>query len=111
MTDGPTWEQSIDFLLDCSDVPHARATAALLEQARDRWRGRVVPRTSMHSLLFTIPGQPYPFDQSVLVSWTDDVFEFQLVGGGVVQAADRCHEATAPAVLDAFLAQLVGGEA
>ena len=65
----------------------------------------------MHSLLFTIPGQPYPFDQSVLVSWTDDVFEFQLVGGGVVQAADRCHEATAPAVLDAFLAQLVGGEA
>lgn len=65
----------------------------------------------MHDLLFTVPGEDYPFTESVRVSWTDEVFEFTLyVEHGKVAAADRCHERNAPMVLESFLVQLVGDE-
>lgn len=105
------WDESVGSLLSRSSVPAALAVGSLLADAQPRWGGRVVPRTSMHDLLFTVPGYPYPFEDSVRVTWADGVFTFSLVEGGAVRTADHCHSENAPRVLDAFLAQLVGGEA
>ena len=108
MVNEPAWNDSVDSLRDRTAVPAAQAAARLLQQAEDRWEGRVVARMSMHDLLFTVPGQAYPFEEEVRVSWTDGVFEFVLTAQhGKVVAGDRCRE-TAPLVLDAFLSQLVG---
>jgi hypothetical protein len=104
------WDESVGSLLGRSSVPAALAAGTLLAEAKPRWLGRVVPRTSMHDLLFTVPGYPYPFEDSVRVAWADGVFTFSLVEGGAVRTADHCHSENAPSVLDAFLAQLVGGE-
>jgi len=111
MTDEPEWEESVSSLLGRSAVPAAQATGRLLDSARGRWEGRVVPRTSMHDLLFTVPGYPYPFEDSVRVAWSDDVFTFTLIVSSALQSADRARAGSAPAVLDSFLLQLVGGEA
>jgi hypothetical protein len=64
----------------------------------------------MHDLLFTVPGQEYPFDPVVRVRWSDDVYEFWLIADRHLVTADKCLEPTSPQVLDSFLAQLVGGE-
>jgi hypothetical protein len=66
----------------------------------------------MHDVLFTRPGDEYPFDQSVRVSWSDGVYEFLLLveGSRLVAAGDKCLAGPAPDVLDAFLVQLVGGD-
>ena len=60
----------------------------------------------MYDLLFTLPGDQYPFDETLRVSWDDGVFTFCLVASGVVVTADRCQEANIVAVLPAFLGQL-----
>ena len=62
----------------------------------------------MHDLVFTRPGDRYPFDESVDVAWDDGIFEFRLHTGQTLIAADRSHEDAAPDVLSAFLSQLVG---
>ena len=62
MSDGPDWEEQAQSLLERSMVPAAQAAGRLLASARAHWEGRVVPRTSMHDLLFTVPGYPYPFE-------------------------------------------------
>ena len=110
MSSDPDWDERVAALLSRSNVPAARATGALLAEAKERWEGRIVPRTSMHDLLFTVPGYPFPFESSVSVSWADDVFTVSLMDGPVVRTADRCRLENAAAVLDAHLAQLVGGE-
>jgi len=102
------WSTSVDALRRRGAVPAAQATASLLERAEARWLGRVVARTSMHDLLFTLPGDVHPFTESVRVAWDEHGYEFHLfVEHGKVKAADRCSEANAEAVLDAFLMQLV----
>lgn len=101
-------------------VPAALMNAELLADAEARRDGRVVSRSSMHDLLFTRPGDPFPFPMSVRVIADGDVFEFQLnrkgphwagplapTRGPNVVAEDRARWAKAPAVLDAFLMQLV----
>lgn len=87
----------------------ALVNADLLESARARWDGVVVARTSMHDLLFTLPGDPYPFERNVRVSWLNGTFEFRLIRNGLLVTADRCHELNSRLVLDSFLAQLAGG--
>lgn len=106
------WKESTEFLRGLKLVPEAQANAWLLDQARDRWASVVVARTSMHSLLFTMPEDAYPFDLTVLVSWRADVYEFTLAGSlKPLVTADRCFAVKAPAVLDAFLYQLAGAAA
>ena len=47
----------------------------------------------MHGLRFTVPGQGYPFEATVRVSWPDGTYQFRLTAkGGKVVAADRCAE-------------------
>lgn len=104
------WDESVGSLLGRSSVPAALAVGALLAEAKPRWDGRVVPRTSMHDLLFTVPGYQHPFEESVRVAWGDGIFTFTLEESGVVRTADHCRSESAPKVLDSFLAQLVGGE-
>lgn len=66
----PTWQMSLDYLQSLHEVPVALSNAAVLAQARGRWQHMVVARTSMHDLLFTLPGEDYPFRSSVRVRWT-----------------------------------------
>ncbi len=106
----PDWDERVAALLSRSNVPAARAAGALLGEAKERWEGRVVPRTSMHDLLFTVPGYLFPFEEFVRASWADHVFTVSLMEGPVVRTADRCRLENAAAVLDAHLAQLVSGE-
>jgi hypothetical protein len=102
----PTWQASLDFLRDLRGVPAAQANAIILAQARARWQHAVIARTSMHDLLFTLPGDDYPFTSSVRVQSAD--------GGHVVLRWDNDHlvEENAAdvdhidAMLDEFLERL-----
>src|SRR5262249_41388623 len=96
------------------------ATADLAERARPRWEGKVVPHIQLDTLVFTLPEDEYPWRACVRVgrvgalAWDrvppddSDAFEFQLIRGLHLIAADRATDETAPAVLDAFLMQLTG---
>lgn len=105
----PSWTNTRVGLL-AQTVPAAAANGRLLEAMPDGWRDRVVARTSMHDLLFTRPGDRYPFSSTVRVAWADDVYSFTLSNEVGVVAADKCFETNATSVLAAFLCQLVGGE-
>jgi hypothetical protein len=102
----PEWSESIASLRERTQVPAALANADLLSEAEAQWSGRLVARTSMHDLLFTRPGDTYPFPLVVRVSVDGDVFEFQLRRTDLLVAADRATRLNARAVLDAFLMQL-----
>lgn len=107
MTGGePTWRESVDFLRSLDTIPGAQANADLLGGAEAAWSGRVVPRTSMCDLLFTLPGDPYPFAADLRVTWENDVFELRFFRGGLLVSVDRCRAQNAPSVLGAFLRQL-----
>jgi hypothetical protein len=105
-----SWVDSIRSLEEQDRIPAAAANASLLRVAHPRWRPIVMARTSMFDLLFTRPGDAYPFETTVRVSWDAEVFEFRLHdrAGFRLVTADRCHAANAPRVLDAFLFQLAG---
>jgi hypothetical protein len=103
----PTWTAVVAELAQ-QDHPAARANAWLLEQAGARWAGHVDPHPAMHDLLFALPGDEAPFQTSVKVQWADGWFELWLVDDGFLVTADRGEDATAPALLDAFLLQLTG---
>lgn len=63
----PSWQASLDFLRGCISVPAALGNATTLMAARRRWSQHLICRTSMHDLLFTRPGDAFPFDDSVRV--------------------------------------------
>ena len=88
-------------------MPAADANASLLESGRAAWESSVVSRTSMNDVLFTNPGDGYPFTAELRVSWADGVFEFQLSRGGLLVTADRCFVENSKPVLSAFLHQVV----
>jgi hypothetical protein len=62
----------------------------------------------MHDLLFTRPGDRFPFDHLVRVSFDPDseTFSFTRRSPEGVVAEDTARVDSASAVLDAFLAQL-----
>jgi hypothetical protein len=101
------WSERAAFLRSLDRVPAALANADLLEQAQERWAGKVIPRTSMHDLLFTMPDDPYPWQQDLRVSAIEGAFEFRFSRDGLLVTADRATAPNAPAVLDALLLQLV----
>ena len=105
MSESP-WESTLALFQEMERVPAAVATGDLLRQAEDRWEGKVVPRTSMLDLLFTLPGEAFPWRTTVRVSHVEGVFDFQLVRDGHLVTADRAGDTNAPVVLDAFLMQL-----
>ena len=105
------WDRSIALLRSLGRVPAALANADLLSDARRQWCDRLVARTSMHDLLFTRPGDAYPFPVFVRVSAADDVFGFQLRQQDLLVTADRATQPNALSVLNAFLMQLDTGSA
>jgi hypothetical protein len=64
-----TWRDSLYSLRSLSGVPAALANATTLLAAMSRWGQHLVARTSMHDLLFTLPGDDYPFSSQVRVKW------------------------------------------
>jgi hypothetical protein len=101
------WNDIADWIEALDHVQAAAATADLLRQAAPKWEGKVVPRTSMLDLLFTLPDDPFPWQKEVRVSHAPlGVFEFQLVRDQLLVTADRATTVNAPVVLDAFLMQL-----
>jgi hypothetical protein len=103
----PSWDDAVEFLTSLDRVPAALATGGLLNRAR-RWQGRVVPRTSMHDLLFTTPGEEYPFARQLRVSWKDGSFEFWLLIHDAEAARELVAQDHADEALDRYLARLVG---
>ena len=79
----PTWQSSLDFLRGLHEVPAAQANAITLSQVRLRWQHCVIARTSMHDLLFTVPEDPYPFENSVRVRWASGRSEVIRLRGDV----------------------------
>jgi hypothetical protein len=63
----------------------------------------------MHDLLFTRPGDVYPFPAFVRVSAADGVFEFQLWQQDRLVTADSAKRQNALGVLHAFLMRLDTG--
>jgi hypothetical protein len=107
-SDDPVWPELIASFRRRDAVPSHQVIANLLDAAQPRWGRILVARGSMHDALFALPGEIYPFPQSVRASWADGVFEFQLLRDELLVTADRCFEAKSLLVLEAFLAQLAG---
>jgi len=105
------WDRRVASLRSRDRVPAALANADLLSDARPDWCDRLVARTSMHDLLFTRPGDEYPFSATVRVSADGDIYQFELRRKGVLVTADRATRQNALAVLSAFLMQLDTGSA
>jgi hypothetical protein len=105
------WNATASDFRERTQVPAAQANATLASTLAREWERRAVLKTSMHDLLFLRPGdEPYSSPPMLRVSWSAEVFTFTLERRAGVLAADQCFEPTAPAVLTAFLCQLVGGE-
>jgi hypothetical protein len=71
----PPWSTALDGYHEMEDLYQetegtlpAAAMAGLLQQAKGRWDGKVTARTSVFDLLFTLPGDAYPFETTVRVS-------------------------------------------
>jgi len=103
-----TWEVLAARFEGYDRVPAAQANARLIRRAAPIWEGRAVARGLMHDVLFTVPGDRYPFTDTVRLRWVEDVYELVLAHEGLVVTADRCFEPNADAVLASFLVQLVG---
>ena len=105
--DEPDWWLKMVHELERREaVPAAQANASLLRRVQDRWQNRVVPRTSMHDLLFTLVGDPYPFRRSLRVAYEGE-FEFRLLDHDELQKAERCGvEDDAVEILDRLLGEL-----
>jgi hypothetical protein len=102
-----TWRDSLLFLRELITVPAAQANATTLVAAQSRWQHHVLARTSMHDLLFTLPGQVFPFPSTVKVTWaygTSAVARWQ--DNQLVEQIETGAEGV-DAVVDAALARLV----
>lgn len=100
------WEELTARFESYVRVPAAQANARLLRRAAPVWSDRLVARGSMHDVIFTVPGDEYPFTEQVRLRSENDTYEFVLFRGRLVVTADRCLERNALSVLDAFLSQL-----
>jgi hypothetical protein len=107
-SDDPTWRQLTADFRTRDRFRAAQAIANLLDATEPRWGGVLIARGSMHDALFTIPGELFPFPQTVRVSWANGVFEFKLVRNERLVTADRSFEANSVQVFEAFLTQLAG---
>ena len=102
------------------------ALADLLDAVEARWSGHVQVHMGMDRLVFVPPGEDYS-TRYLLASFRlehgdgetdgqpDGVFSFELYLPAannprisVLRSADKAFRATAPAVLNAFLMQLIG---
>jgi hypothetical protein len=102
----PTWQSSLDVVRALSGVPAAQANVATLARARARWQFAVIARTSMHDLLFTLPGDGYPFAASVRVRWDNgDSTVLRWQGDQLVEETTAGAD-DIDALLDAFLERL-----
>lgn len=100
------WAEIAEDIGSRSGVPAAHAVGALLAGAGERWESTVDAHSSMHDLVFTRPGDVYPWPEVVRVSWREGVFDFRLERNSILVTADRCRDDRAREVLDAFLIQL-----
>ena len=101
-----SWTKSEAFLRSSKDET-ARHLADLLDAVKDRWKARVMARTSMYDVIFTLPGTVVPWDDEVRVSWVLNSYEIGLMLAAALVAMNRCNEHDAPGILDAALTQLV----
>jgi hypothetical protein len=87
----PSWNDSVTFLSSLTKIPAALATGRLLAQAQERWGERVIPRTSMHDLLFTLPGHEYPFAEVLRVVWVNGAYSLDAVFRGRCRRGGDCR--------------------
>ncbi|SFH47176.1 hypothetical protein SAMN05421678_118143 [Actinopolymorpha cephalotaxi] len=102
----PTWQASLDFLRDLHGISAAQVNAITLAQARDRWQHAVIARTSMHDLLFTLPGDGYPFTSSVRVQSANGRYVLLRWENDRLVEEKTAEVETIDALLDTFLERL-----
>ena len=102
-----SWSHAIDLLKSMPHESSAVALLGLLEQARGRWEATVVAGTSHLDLMFSVPGDRFPFEHKVRTTWANQRFDMRLVDRWErVITADYCFAPNATVVLDALLLQL-----
>ena len=101
-----SWAKSEAFLRASGDEM-ARHAADLLDAVKDRWRAKVMARTSMFDVFFTPSWRRAPFDDEVRASWVVDSYEIGRTRSAALVSMDRCDEHDAPGILDVALAQLI----
>lgn len=101
-----SWVESLDFLRNRLRVPAALSNATTLVAARERWSQHVYCRTSKHDLLFTVPGDTFPFTASVVVHVDGSRHVVRRTVGGDVDEVD-CTAADIDRVVDEALEALL----
>lgn len=101
-----SWVESLDFLRNCLRVPAALSNATTLLAARHRWGQHIHCRTSMHDLLFTVPGDEFPFTASVVVHVDGSRHVVRRTAGGDVHEVE-CTAADIDRVVDETLETLL----
>ena len=70
-----TWTRAVDRY---RPLEFQRPVLDLLETARQKWEPSLAVATSMFDLIFHAPDDPYPWQLSVHVAWSDERFETRL---------------------------------
>ncbi len=103
------WPEAITRLRARTGVAPALAAALVLTEARARWEERVVVATAGNDLLFSRPGDAYPFPLDVRIGLAGTVYSVRLVAQTAVVEATEARPANVDAVLDTYLRRLVEG--
>jgi hypothetical protein len=106
----PSWQDSINFLRELSTVPAALANATTLALAKPRWEGQLIARTSVHDLLFTLPGDSYPFRSMLTVQWRDGISTILRWQDELLAEETNAETPAVDTVLDAMLERLARGQ-
>ena len=103
-----SWTRAESLLRRLEQVPEALKSLAVLLSAHQKWHNAVEVRTSMHDLIFHMPGEPHPFERAVTVRWTFGG-TLQLEKRGIAEHSQKVTLEEAPGVVDRALKWLVDG--
>ena len=105
---GTSWAEAERFLSSAESVPNAVKSLAVLRSASRRWRSAVDVKTSMHDLIFVMPGTALVDDRAVEVRWGPPAV-LRLSRRRIPQDSIEVSLDTVGDVLDRGLAWLVDG--
>ncbi len=102
------WSEGIDRLRLRTGVAASLAAAGVLTAARSRFEGSVVAHTAGNDLLFTRPGDEFPFPLDVRVSLTGKVYDVRITTPEGLVDRSEATPADVDAAVAAYLDHLVG---
>ncbi len=88
------WPEAITRLRARTGVAPALAAALVLAEARARWEELVVVATAGNDLLFSRPGDAYPFPLDVRIGLAGTVYSVRLVAQTAIVERSKPHPRT-----------------